>query len=219
MALVRQDRREVQFKIVYCGPPEGGKTTNLQYIHRRLDPGLRGDLVSVATDRHRTVAFDFLPIHETTIAGYRTRFQLFATPGQRFLAETRRQILDGADGIVFVADSSPDRLEANLEAWRGYRRALSASGVRPERIPVAYQYNKRDQAGAIAPEDLDEIFGVEGPAFPSCALSGYQIFATLDWVVGKVLRGFHASAIPAGTPASGASRLAAVPSRESAEAA
>src|SRR5690606_3735426 len=108
---------EVQFKIVYCGPPGGGKTSNLQYIHRRLDPALRGDLVSIATEANRTICFDFLPVHETVVAGYRTRFQLYAVPGQRLLAGTRQNVLAGADGVVFVADSSRARFAANLEAW------------------------------------------------------------------------------------------------------
>lgn len=198
MALVRHDSREVQFKIVYCGPPEGGKTTNLQYIHRRLDPALRGDLVSIATERNRTICFDFLPVHETLVAGYRTRFQLYAVPGQKILAETRRAVLAGADGVVFVADSSRSRTSANLEAWHGYRDALTANRLNPDRVPVTYQYNKRDQPDAMPPEDLDELFSVRGPAFLACAVSGYQVFATLDRVVGEVLRGFHAS-LPAET--------------------
>jgi len=193
MALVRHDSREVQFKIVYCGPPGGGKTTNLQYIHRRLDPGLRGDLVSIATERDRTICFDFLPVHEAEIAGYRTRFQLYAVPGQRLLAETRRSVLAGADAVVFVADSSAARLEANIEAWHGCREDLMANRLDPNRIPFAYQYNKRDQEDALRPEDLDEVFGVRFPSFLACALSGYQVFATLDWVTCGVIKGFHAS--------------------------
>lgn len=193
MALVRHERSEVQFKIVYCGPPGGGKTTNLQYIHRRLDPSLRGDLVSIATERDRTICFDFLPVHETVVGGYRTRFQLYAVPGQRLLSETRRSVLAGADGIVFVADSNPGRLESNLEAWQGTREDLIANRVDPERIPFVYQYNKTDLPGGIPPEEFDELFGVRVPSFLSCAVSGYQVFATLDWITGRVLRGFHAS--------------------------
>lgn len=193
MALVRHDSHEVQFKIVYCGPPEGGKTTNLQYIHRRLDPAMRGDLVSIATETNRTICFDFLPVHETVVAGYRTRFQLYAVPGQSLLAETRKSVLAGADGVVFVVDSSRGRLGANLEAWHGYRDALTANRVHPDRVPVAYQYNKRDQADAMEPEELDEVFSVRGPSFLACAVSGYQVFASLDWVVQEILRGFHAS--------------------------
>lgn len=193
MALVRHDSREALFKIVYCGPPEGGKTTNLQYIHRRLDPALRGDLVSIATERNRTICFDFLPVHETLVAGYRTRFQLYAVPGQKLLAETRQSVLAGADGVVFVADSARSRTEANLEAWRGYRDALVANRLHPDRVPVAHQYNKRDQHDAMPPEDLDDLFGVRAPAFLACAVSGYQVFATLDWVVGAILGRFHAT--------------------------
>ncbi len=191
MALIRHDRREAQFKIVYCGPPEGGKTSNLEYLHRRLDPAMRGDLVSIATERNRTICFDFLPIHETDIAGYRTRFQIYAVPGQKILAETRTQVLAGADGIVFVADSSPERIKANLEAWQGCREALAANRIDPERIPFAYQYNKRDCPGATRPEVFDELFGVRVPSFLACALSGYQVFATLDWVTREVLSQFH----------------------------
>ncbi len=193
MALVRHDSREVQFKIVYCGPPEGGKTTNLQYIHRRLDPALRGDLVSITTERNRTICFDFLPVHETVIGGYRTRFQIYAVPGQKILAEMRQSVLAGADGVVFVADSIRSRMEANLEAWYGYRDALMENRLHPDHIPVAYQYNKRDQPGSMEPEELDELFAVRVPSFLACAVSGYQVFATLDWLVGEVLRKFHAS--------------------------
>ena len=102
-------------------------------------------------------------------------------------------MLAGADGVVFVADSSHSRLDSNLEAWHGYREALAANRVNPDLVPVAYQYNKRDQPDAMKPEDLDEIFEVRGPAFLACAVSGYQVFATLDWLTGEVLRGFHAS--------------------------
>lgn len=192
MAVVRHDSREVQFKIVYCGPPEGGKTTNLQYIRNRLDPALRGDLISIATEAARTICFDFLPIHETVIAGYRTRFQLYAVPGQRVLAHTRRTVLAGADGIVFVADSMADRWEANLEAWTSCRQELVENGIHPDSIPFVYQYNKRDQPGALPPEEMDERFGVTSPSFLGCAISGYQVFATLEWVSGEVLRRFHA---------------------------
>lgn len=191
MALIRHDRREAQFKIVYCGPPEGGKTSNLEYLHRRLDPAMRGDLVSIATERNRTICFDFLPVHETEIAGYRTRFQIYAVPGQRILAETRTQVLAGADGVVFVADSSPDRMEANIDAWTSCREALAANRIDPDQIPFAYQYNKRDCPGAIRPEVFDEVFSVKVPSFLACAVSGYQVFATLDWVTRGILTRFH----------------------------
>ena len=193
MALVRHDTRELQLKIVYCGPPEGGKTTNLRYIHRRLDPSLRGDLVSLASEQDRTLYFDYLPVHATELAGYRTRFQLYTVPGQDVLADNRRAVLAGADGVVFVADSSPARLGANLASYLDCREALAANRIHPDSIPMAFQYNKRDCAGATRPEVLDELFGVRVPSFLACAVSGYQVFATLDWVSTEVLKGFHAS--------------------------
>jgi mutual gliding-motility protein MglA len=193
MALIRHDSREIQFKIVYCGPPEGGKTSNLEYIHRRLDAHHRGDLVSISTGQNRTICFDFLPVHAMEIAGYRTRFQLYTVPGQEVLADTRQTVLAGADGVVFVADSTPGRLESNLAAHRGYRDSLLQNQVPPDSVPVVYQYNKRDCHGAIRPEDLDEALHVRGPSFLVCATSGYQVFATLDYLTGRILRRFHAS--------------------------
>jgi len=193
MALVRHDTREIQFKIVYCGPAGGGKTTNLIYLHRRLDPHVRGDLVSIATEQNRTICFDFLPVHEVEIAGYRTRFQLYTAPGQESLAETRQTVLAGADGIVFVADSTPGCFESNLTAYHGYRDSLMRNNVHPERVPVVFQYNKRDQHGVTRPEEFDEAFAVRGPSFLTCAATGYQIFATLDCLTAEIIRGFHAS--------------------------
>jgi mutual gliding-motility protein MglA len=193
MALVRHDSREIQFKIVYCGPGGGGKTTNLSYIHRRLDPHMRGNLVSIATEQNRTICFDFLPVHAVEIAGYRTRFQLYTAPGQEVLAETRRTVLAGADGIVFVADSSPGCFESNLVAYNGVRDSLRRNNVHPDRVPVVFQYNKRDHLNATRPEEFDEAFALRGPSFLACATTGYQVFATLDHLTGEILRGFHAS--------------------------
>ena len=116
MAVVNHDKRTVGFKIVYCGTPLGGKTTNLIYIHEQLTPKVRGDLVSIATARNRTLFFDFLPVHATEIAGYQTKFQLYTVPGQEVFDETRQVVVTGVDGIVFVADSDPGRMEANLES-------------------------------------------------------------------------------------------------------
>lgn len=197
MALVRHDTQEVQFKLVYCGPPEGGKTTNLHYIHRRLDSYLRGDLISVATDQNRTISFDFLPIHTTEIEGYQTRFQLYTVPGQDVLAETRKNVLAGADGIVFVADSDPSRMSANLNAYENCREALCENLIDPNLLPFSFQYNKRDRADAIRPEFLDEMFEVTRSSYLACATSGYQVFATLDDLTGQVIKGFHSKHVKA----------------------
>ena len=195
MALVRHDTQEVQFKLVYCGPPEGGKTTNLHYIHRRLDSYLRGDLISVATDQNRTISFDFLPIHTTEIEGYQTRFQLYTVPGQDVLSETRKNVLAGADGVVFVADSTPSRLESNLNAYENCREALRENRIDPDRLPISFQYNKRDRADATCPDRLDEMFGVRRASFLACATSGYQVFATLDDLTKQVIKGFHSQSV------------------------
>lgn len=209
MALVRHDSREVQFKIVYCGPPHGGKTTNLKYIHRRLDTHLRGDLVSVATDLNRTISFDYLPVHSSEIFGYQTRFQLFTVPGQDVMQSVRENVLAGVDGIVFVADSSPGRFDASVAAWNATCESLKANGLHADSIPVAFQFNKRDVGGATRPELFDEVFRVRTPSFLACATTGYQVFATLDYVTEQVLKGFHSSHVP--ERSSGSSRVSATP--------
>lgn len=191
MAIVNHDTREVQFKIVYCGTPLGGKTTNLIYIHERLAPAMRGDLASIATEQERTLFFDFLPVHPTIIAGYDTRFQLYSVPGQKIYGETRQIVLAGVDGIVFVADSDPSRMDANLEALESTQEALGNLNRSFHRMPVFFQYNKRDLPNAMAPEELDHALGVTRPTFLASAKSGYNVFSTLDAVTQKVLRNFH----------------------------
>lgn len=190
MALIRKDSGEVQFKIVYCGPPWGGKTTNLRYIHRRLDSRLRGDMVSVETEQNRTISFDFLPIHSTKIGDCEVKFQLYTVPGQRILKETRKAVLAGADAVVFVADSAPARRDANLDAYRDCLLCLEENHIPPHSIPLVFQFNKRDISGAIPPHELDEMLQVTTPSFLASAISGYQVFATLDRVSKMILQGF-----------------------------
>ena len=191
MAVVNRDKRTAGFKIVYCGTPLGGKTTNLIYIHEQLNPGLRGDLVSIATARNRTLFFDFLPVHATEIAGYKTKFQLYTVPGQKVFDETRQVVLTGVDGIVFVADSDPARMEANLDSLAATREAVERLGKSFDSIPLVFQFNKRDLPEAVSPEDLDEMLEVTVPAFLACASSGYNVFRTLDAVTQAVLHDFH----------------------------
>ena len=191
MAVVNHDTREVQFKIVYCGTPLGGKTTNLIHIHERLAPEMRGHLASIATEQERTLFFDFLPVHPTIIGGYDTRFQLYSVPGQKMYGEIRRSVLTGVDGIVFVADSDPDRAEANLEAMESTLEALQALNRPFERMPVVFQFNKRDLPNAMPPDEMDEALGVTRPSYLACANRGINVFATLDAVTQMVLRDFH----------------------------
>lgn len=195
MALCNHSAKEVTFKIVYCGTPLGGKTSNLIYIHKKLDPHFRGDLVSLATAEDRTLFFDFLPVRAAEIGGYQTRFQLYTVPGQTRYAKNREIVLEGVDGIVFVADSNPDRMAANLEALQTTRQGLERNGLDPDSVPFVFQFNKRDLPNAINPDLMDEILEVTDPAFLSCATSGYQIFATLDTITQIVLKNFHASTV------------------------
>ncbi|MDB4657684.1 ADP-ribosylation factor-like protein [Verrucomicrobiales bacterium] len=191
--IVNHDTKEAQFKIVYCGTPFGGKTTNLNYIYGQLGPGLRGGLVSIATNQDRTLFFDFLPVNATEIGGYQTRFQLYTVPSQRVYANTREVVLTGVDGIVFVADSDPERQSENREAYSAMLSALAHHGLDQESVPITIQFNKRDLDDAIAPEDMDESLAVTCASFLACATTGYQVFATLDHVTQAVLKKFHES--------------------------
>lgn len=194
MALINHGRRQVRFKIVYCGTPFGGKTSNLIHVHQQLAPSLRGDMISVATAANRTLFFDFLPVNATDIAGYETRFQLFTVPGQRIYDQTREIVLRGADGLVFVADSAPERQEENLQALSVTAQVLNRLGQSMSSVPLVFQYNKRDLARALPLSVMDRALNRRGlPAFPAVATSGYQVFATLEAVTQAVLRKFHRS--------------------------
>lgn len=192
MATVNHRTREVQFKIVYCGTPLGGKTSNLQHIHERLGPSMRGDLVSIAGAADRTLFFDFLPVNAHVIAGFRTRFQLYTVPGQRAFNETRQVVLTGVDGVVFVADSSPDRAQANAMALEATWQALAGFKLTPGDLPFVYQFNKRDLPDALPCYEMQEQLNPKGyPSFASVASTGYNVFSTLEAVTQAVLHGFH----------------------------
>ncbi|MDF1754602.1 MAG: GTPase domain-containing protein [Verrucomicrobiales bacterium] len=195
MAFCNHSRREVDFKIVYCGTPEGGKTTNLRYIHKKLDPHFRGDMISLATAENRTLFFDFLPVKATSINGYQTKFHLYTVPGQQVYTSNRAIVLQGVDAIIFVADSDPLRMNENLQAFQDTRQALEMNGLDPDEVPMVLQFNKRDLPGAMAPDFMDEMLNAQHPSFLTCALSGYQIFATLDHITQIVLKNFHSSAV------------------------
>ncbi len=194
MAIIRRDEREIQFKLVYFGPQLGGKTTNLHYVHLRLDPRWRGDMVSVATQQNRTISFEFLPLNTMAIGDFKARFQLYTVPGQTVMKEIRKSVLAGADTVVFVADSAPGRLETNTEALNNCHECLRENRINPSQIPFVFQSNKRDLPEAASPDRLDEVLDVSIESFLASALSGYQIFATLDAVTQRVLREFQRTA-------------------------
>ena len=192
MSVINHGKRQVRFKIVYCGTPFGGKTSNLIHVHQRLDASLRGDMISVATAANRTLFFDYLPVNATEIGGYETHFKLYTVPGQRIYDQTREIVLRGADGLVFVADSTPEREEENLEALSVTAAVLNRLGQSMSSLPLVFQHNKRDLARAMPLSMMERALNRRGlPAFPAVATSGYQVFATLEAITQAVLRKFH----------------------------
>lgn len=192
--------REVRFKIVYCGAGWSGKTTNLSYIHSRLDPTRRGELISLATAVDRTLFFDFLPVEAMEVSGCRVSFQLYTVPGQAVFNATRQIVLRGVDGIVFVIDSERARLEENLSAWRTTWANLRDNGVDPADVPLVLQYNKRDVATAMPLAELEAIFNSGSRRLQSIecvAGSGWNVFTTLSSVSQTILERFFTANQPA----------------------
>jgi signal recognition particle receptor subunit beta len=180
MALINHRAREVQFKIVYCGPAMGGKTTNLRYLHDRIPAERRGRLVSIATDHERTLFFDFLPIELGQVQGLSTRFHLYTVPGQIHYRLSRRSVLHGADALVFVADSNAVRFAANRESLDDLRRSLAELGTPLERAPIVFQYNKRDLAVVAPAERLRAALNpAAAPEFLTVATRGEGVVETL----------------------------------------
>ncbi|HET7790566.1 MAG TPA: GTPase domain-containing protein [Gemmatimonadales bacterium] len=199
MSLVNFTTREITCKIVYYGPGRSGKTTNLHYIYGRVPEGRRGRMVSLATQTDRTLFFDFLPIELGQISGFSTRFQLYTVPGQVYYNATRRLVLQGADGVVFVADSQARQLDENLESLQNLQSNLLELGVDIRTMPVVLQYNKQDlpRELILQPAELDDALNFRGvPSFPGDALHGVGVFETLKGISELVLR-----RLAAGTPA------------------
>jgi len=191
MALINHRAREIHFKIVYYGPGLCGKTTNLMRLHDRLPPERRGRLISIATDHERTLFFDFLPIELGAIGGLTTRFHLYTVPGQVYYRLSRRAVLQGLDGIVFVADSHPAREQANHESLADLGTHLVTLGLSPEqlrRLPWVFQYNKRDVAAAVPIERLRSALNPRGaPEFEAVASEGRGVAETLRAICKAVL--------------------------------
>jgi len=197
VSLVNFTTREITCKIVYYGPGRSGKTTNLHYIYGRVPEARRGRMVSLATQTDRTLFFDFLPIDLGTISGFTTRFQLYTVPGQVYYNATRRLVLHGADGVVFVADSQARQLDENLESLQNLQANLLELGVDIRTLPVVLQYNKQDLPRdlVLLPAELDDAMNFRGvPSFPSDALHGVGVFETLKGISELVLRRLAAGA-------------------------
>ena len=188
MTFINYAAREINCKIVYYGPGLGGKTSNLKWIYGRSNPTSRGKLISLATETDRTLFFDFLPLDLGTIRGFRTRFHLYTVPGQVFYDASRKLILKGVDGVVFVADSQSARMEANLESLKNLQMNLKEQGYDLNKMPYVLQLNKRDTATAVPVEELKRRLGLRNePVFEAVAQTGGGVFDTLKAIARMVL--------------------------------
>jgi signal recognition particle receptor subunit beta len=189
MSMINYASREINCKIVYYGPGLGGKTTNLEYIYEKVAPSTRGKLISLATETERTLFFDFLPVDLGNIRGFKTRFHLYTVPGQVYYNASRKLILKGVDGVVFVADSQVERLDANIEAMHNLYENLAEYGLDPRELPFVIQYNKRDLPNVAPVEELDaNLNPTRVPAFEAVATRGIGVFDTLKAVSKLVIK-------------------------------
>ncbi|MBN1885200.1 MAG: GTPase domain-containing protein [Candidatus Krumholzibacteriota bacterium] len=189
MSLINYSSREINVKIVYYGPGLCGKTTNIQYIYEKVSPDTKGKLITLATEMDRTLFFDFLPLELGTVKGFKTRFHLYTVPGQVYYDASRKLILRGVDGVVFVADSQNSRYDANIESLYNLHENLAEYSVKLDEVPYAIQYNKRDLPDVISVDDLQQELNPRGyPAFEAVAVSGVGVFDTLKSVAKAVLR-------------------------------
>ncbi|HOU91178.1 MAG TPA: ADP-ribosylation factor-like protein [Polyangiaceae bacterium] len=188
MSFINYMAREINCKIVYYGPGLCGKTTNLQYIYERTNPDAKGKMISLATETERTLFFDFLPLSLGEIRGFKTRFHLYTVPGQVFYDASRKLILKGVDGVIFVADSQIERLEANQESVDNLRTNLAEQGYSLEKIPYVIQYNKRDLPNVVDVKELHDLVNpMNVPEYEAVARTGVGVFETLKAVSKLVL--------------------------------
>ena len=188
MSFINYSSREINCKIVYYGPGLCGKTTNLQHIYQKTNPDVKGKMISLATETERTLFFDFLPLALGEIRGFKTRFHLYTVPGQVFYDASRKLILKGVDGVVFVADSQIERMEANVESLDNLKVNLREQGYDLDKIPYIMQYNKRDLPNAAPLEEMQRLLNPQGaPEFEACATTGQGVFETLKATAKLVL--------------------------------
>ncbi len=188
MSFINYSSREINCKLVYYGPGLGGKTTNLQFIYARTSPEAKGKMISLATETERTLFCDFLPLSLGEIRGFKTRFHLYTVPGQVFYDASRKLILKGVDGVVFVADSQTERMEANIESLENLRMNLTEQGYNLDKLPYIIQYNKRDLPNAAPLDELRTLLNpTRVPEFEACATTGVGVFETLKAIAKAVL--------------------------------
>ncbi len=188
MSFINYASREINCKIVYYGPGLCGKTTNLQYVYQKTAPEAKGKMISLATETERTLFFDFLPLALGEIRGFKTRFHLYTVPGQVFYDASRKLILKGVDGVVFVADSQEERLDSNIESMENLKVNLEEQGYQLENLPFVVQYNKRDLPNVTPTAELQSLLNPDGvPDFSACATTGEGVFETLKAVAKLIL--------------------------------
>lgn len=189
MSFINYAAREINCKLVFYGPGLCGKTTNLQFIYKKVDPATKGKLISLATESERTLFFDFLPLELGTVRGFKTRFHLYTVPGQIFYEASRKLILKGVDGVVFVADSQLERMEANIQSVEDMNMHLKEQGIDPLKIPLVMQYNKRDLPNIVPVDELQKALNPRNLAwFEAVAPEGTGVFETLKAIAKIVLQ-------------------------------
>ena len=192
MVQINFARKEINCKIVYYGPGMSGKTTNLEMVHRKTPDGHKGELTCIATEGDRTLFFDFMPLHLGNIMGMNIKFQLYTVPGQVYYNSTRKLVLRGSDGVIFVADSSPDKMNENVESLKNLQENLAEYGKDVKELPVVIQYNKRDLPNAVPVATLNEKLNWLGvPTFEASARTGEGVFATLKALSGLVIESIN----------------------------
>jgi mutual gliding-motility protein MglA len=188
MSFINYSTREINCKIVYYGPGLCGKTTNLQYIYEKTNPNAKGKLISLATETDRTLFFDFLPLDVGTVRGFKTRFHLYTVPGQVFYDASRKLILKGVDGVIFVADSQEPRMDANIEALENLDSNLKDHGFDLKVVPYVVQFNKRDLPTAVSVEEMIRLLRYKDePYFEAIAPKGVGVFDTLKACAKQIL--------------------------------
>lgn len=188
MSFVNYHTKEVNCKIVYYGPGLGGKTTNIQYVYAKTGNASQSEMITLNTENERTLFFDFLPLELGEIRGFKTRFHLYTVPGQVFYEASRKLILRGVDGIVFVADSQVEKMEANLESLRGLEKNLIEQGYEINKVPLVMQWNKRDLPNVTPVEDMEQQLNKWNvPSFQAIATDGDGVFDTLKMISKLVL--------------------------------
>jgi mutual gliding-motility protein MglA len=188
MSFVNYQTKEINCKIVYYGPGLGGKTTNIQYVYQKTSGDSKGNIISLNTENERTLFFDFLPLDLGEIRGFKTRFHLYTVPGQVFYEASRKLILRGVDGIVFVADSQVEKVEANRESLKGLEQNLREQGYSIEKLPLVMQWNKRDLPNVVPVSELEaDLNKLGAPSFEAQAINGVGVFETLKTISKLVL--------------------------------